>query len=114
MVRTASTVTPKPVILRVEKGAKAGLITSEGFRDVLEMRRIRVPRLYDPLYEKPPALSPRKWRYEVRERLDHKGNVLTALGRLRAGEPLGRVLRDLPHGGGPRPAPSASTEEKGA
>ena len=46
--------------------------------------------------------------------LEAVGNVLTALGRLRAGEPLGRVLRDLPHGGGPRPAPSASTEEKGA
>ena len=44
--------------------------------------------------------------------LEAVGNVLTALGRLRAGETLGRVLRDLPHGGGPRPAPSASTEEK--
>jgi len=44
--------------------------------------------------------------------LEAVGNVLTALGRLRAGEPVGRVLRDLPHGGGPRPAPSASTEEK--
>ncbi len=44
--------------------------------------------------------------------LEAVGNVLTALGRLRAGEPLGRVLRDLPHGGGPRPAPAASTEEK--
>jgi lycopene cyclase domain-containing protein len=41
--------------------------------------------------------------------LEAVGNVLTALGRLRAGEPVGRVLRDLPHGGGPRPAPSAST-----
>lgn len=44
--------------------------------------------------------------------LEAVGNVLTALGRLRAGEPVGRVLRDLPHGGGPRPAPAASTEEK--
>lgn len=61
------------------KGARTALITTEGFRDVLEMRRIRVPRLYDPLYEKPPALSPRKWRFEVAERLDYQGNVLTAL-----------------------------------
>lgn len=44
--------------------------------------------------------------------LEAVGNVLTALGRLRAGEPVGRVLRDLPHGGGPRPAPAASTGEK--
>ncbi len=61
------------------KGARTALITTEGFRDVLEMRRIRVPRLYDPLYEKPPALSPRKWRFEVAERLDFQGNVLTPL-----------------------------------
>lgn len=44
--------------------------------------------------------------------LEAVGNVLTALGRLRAGEPVGRVLRDLPHGGGPRSAPAASTGEK--
>ncbi|SMO80309.1 hydantoinase/oxoprolinase family protein [Paracoccus laeviglucosivorans] len=61
------------------KGAKTALITTEGFRDVLEMRRIRVPRLYDPLYEKPPALSPRKWRFEVSERVDFRGEVLTPL-----------------------------------
>ena len=61
------------------KGAKTALITTEGFRDVLEMRRIRVPRLYEPLYEKPPALSPRKWRFEVRERMDFRGEVLTPL-----------------------------------
>lgn len=61
------------------KGAKTALITTEGFRDVLEMRRIRVPRLYDPLYEKPPALSPRKWRFEVTERMDFRGEILTPL-----------------------------------
>ncbi len=44
--------------------------------------------------------------------LEAVGNVLTALGRLRAGEPVGRVLRDLPRGGGPRPAPAGSTGEK--
>ncbi|MCR8549280.1 hydantoinase/oxoprolinase family protein [Salipiger sp. P9] len=61
------------------KGARTALITTEGFRDVLEMRRIRVPKLYDPLYEKPPALSPRKWRFEVEERMDFRGAVLTPL-----------------------------------
>lgn len=61
------------------KGARTALITTEGFRDVLDMRRIRVPRLYDPLYEKPAALSPRKWRFEVAERLDYRGHVLTPL-----------------------------------
>ncbi|TPE48972.1 hydantoinase/oxoprolinase family protein [Amaricoccus solimangrovi] len=61
------------------KGARTALVTTEGFRDVLEMRRIRVPRLYDPLYEKPPALSPRKWRFEVAERMDFRGEALTPL-----------------------------------
>ena len=42
---------------------------------MLELRRIRVPRLYDPLYVKPP----RNLRFEVRERLDAQGNVVEPL-----------------------------------
>ena len=61
------------------KGAKTALVTTEGFRDVLELRRIRVPRLYEPLYVKPSPLSPRNLRFEVRERLDAKGGVVTPL-----------------------------------
>lgn len=61
------------------KGARTALLTTEGFRDVLELRRIRVPRLYEPLYEKPAPLVPRRHRYEVRERLDARGNVVTPL-----------------------------------
>jgi N-methylhydantoinase A len=61
------------------KGAKTALVTTEGFRDVLELRRIRVPRLYEPLYEKPAPLVPRRRRYEIKERLDGKGRVVTAL-----------------------------------
>lgn len=61
------------------KGAKTALITTAGFRDVLEMRRIRVPRLYEPLYVKPAPLSPRNLRFEVRERVDARGAVVTPL-----------------------------------
>ncbi len=61
------------------KGAKTALLTTKGFRDVLEIQRIRVPRLYDPLYEKPPPLVPRNLRFEVEERLDASGAVLTPL-----------------------------------
>lgn len=61
------------------KGAKTALVTTAGFRDVLELRRIRVPRLYEPLYVKPPPLSPRNLRFEVRERLDARGGVVTLL-----------------------------------
>ena len=61
------------------KGARTALVTTEGFRDVLELRRIRVPRLYEPLYEKPAPLAPRRYRYEVKERLDGKGEVVQPL-----------------------------------
>ncbi|MDB6008187.1 MAG: hyuA [Gammaproteobacteria bacterium] len=61
------------------KGAKTALVTTEGFRDVLELRRIRVPRLYEPLYEKPPPLVPRRRRFEIKERLDSRGNVVEPL-----------------------------------
>src|SRR5437588_5090572 len=61
------------------KGAKTGLITTRGFRDVLELRRIRVPRLYEPLYVKPQPLVPRRLRLEVLERVGPRGEVVTPL-----------------------------------
>ena len=63
------------------KGARTALITTRGFRDVLELQRVRVPALYDPLFEKPKALVPRRWRYEVTERLDATGQVVTPISR---------------------------------
>jgi N-methylhydantoinase A len=61
------------------KGAKTALITTKGFRDVLEFRRNRVPRLYDLYYEKPAALVPRNLRYEVTERVNSGGEVIIPL-----------------------------------
>ena len=60
-------------------GAPTALLTTRGFRDVLELRRVRVPNLYDPLYERPPPLVPRHRRYEVDERIGPRGNVLRPL-----------------------------------
>ncbi len=54
-------------------GARTGLITTRGFRDVLEMRRLRIPVLYDIQYEQPPPLVPRRLRLEVDERLGPRG-----------------------------------------
>ena len=62
-----------------QKGAKTALITTKGFRDVLEIQRVRVPKLYDPLYEKPSPLVPRNLRFEVDERLDANGKVIREL-----------------------------------
>jgi N-methylhydantoinase A len=57
------------------KGAKTGLITTRGFRDVLEIRNLRMPRLYDMSWTKPPPLVERRWRVEVDERIDAAGHI---------------------------------------
>jgi len=61
------------------RGAVTALVTTRGFRDVLEMRRVRVPRLYEPLYEKPKPLAPRHLRLEISERMGPRGEIITAL-----------------------------------
>ncbi len=45
-----------------QKGARTGLITTKGFRDVLEIRNLRMPRLYDMSWTKPPPLVERRLR----------------------------------------------------
>jgi N-methylhydantoinase A len=63
-------------------GAKTALVTTRGFRDILELRRVsRHDRadLYDLLFDNPRALVERRWRLEVTERLRHDGQVITAL-----------------------------------
>ncbi len=62
-----------------QKGARTAFVTTAGFRDLLELRRIRVPRLYDPLYVKPAPLVPRNLCFEVRERIDFQGAVVEPL-----------------------------------
>jgi N-methylhydantoinase A len=57
------------------KGARTGLITTKGFRDVLEIRTLRMPRLYDISWTKPPPLVERYLRLEVDERINSKGEV---------------------------------------
>jgi N-methylhydantoinase A len=61
------------------KGAKVGLITTEGFRDVLEMGREIRYDLYDLFLEKPAPLVPRHLRREVDERMGATGAVLRPL-----------------------------------
>ncbi len=56
-------------------GARTALITTAGFRDVLEMRRLRIPVLYDVQYESPPPLVPRRLRFEIGERRGPRGEV---------------------------------------
>jgi len=61
------------------KGAKTALLTTEGFRDVLEIRHENRFEQYDVNIELPPPLVPRRLRLPVRERIDAQGNVLVPL-----------------------------------
>ena len=74
------------------KGAKVALITTEGFRDVLEIRRLRMPVLYDIRWRKPAALVPRRLRFEVSERIDSQGEVERPLDDAAAREIVRQVL----------------------
>jgi len=77
LVAHATTIVTNALIEK--KGAKAGFITTRGFRDVLELRRSSRPDLYD-LFQDPPAvLVPRRWRFEITERIDAQGQVVTPL-----------------------------------
>jgi N-methylhydantoinase A len=57
------------------RGAKTGLITTDGFRDLLEIGRQKRPELYDLQADKPPVLVTRDLRLEVPERVRHDGSV---------------------------------------
>jgi N-methylhydantoinase A len=61
------------------KGARTGLITTRGFRDVLEITRANRPDLYNLYYRKPEPFVPRRYRLEVQERMNHRGEVLVPL-----------------------------------
>jgi N-methylhydantoinase A len=76
------------------KGAKTGLITTKGFRDVLELRLLRMPRLYDLNWVKPPALVERRLRLEVDERVNFRGEVEKALDPAEVEAVLDRLLAE--------------------
>ena len=69
-------------------GARTGLVTSRGFRDILEIGRGNRPDNYDIFYRKPAPFVPREWRFEVGERLAPDGAIVTPLSV----EDLDRVI----------------------
>ena len=73
-------------------GARVGLVTSKGFRDVLELRTLRMPRLYDLTWEKPPPLVERYLRMVVDERVNAAGEVVRPLARDDARRAVRRLL----------------------
>ncbi len=65
--------------LLTRTGARVGLITTRGFRDVLEIGRLRMPQLYDMGWDKPVPLVRRSLRLEVAERMSATGEVVEPL-----------------------------------
>jgi N-methylhydantoinase A len=88
-VSHGSTVATNAILER--KGARCALITTEGFRDLLLIGRQNRPVLYALQPTLPPPLIPREYCYEVPERLDHTGAVLTPLDL----DSLDRVLDEI-------------------
>jgi len=76
-IRHGTTVASNAIL--EHKGARVGLITTKGFRDVLEIRTLRMPKLYDIGWTKPEPLVERYLRKVVDERIDHRGHVERAL-----------------------------------
>lgn len=62
-----------------QRGARTALITTRGFRDVLEIRRLRMPQLYNIAWDKPAPLAPRYLRFEMDERVGSDGTVIIPL-----------------------------------
>ena len=76
------------------KGARTGLLTTEGFRDALEIRHEGRYDMYDLLIDPPPPLVPRHLRREVPERLGPDGAVLLALDEDAARRVIAGLVRD--------------------
>jgi N-methylhydantoinase A len=76
------------------RGARTGLITTAGFRDLLEIGRLRLARLYDLDFERPAPLVSRRLRLEVGERMSHVGEVVTALDRESVERAVDRLAGD--------------------
>ncbi len=76
------------------KGAMTGLIGTKGFRDVLEIRNLRMPRLYDLHWEKPAPLVERYLRLVVNERVNTKGEVVQALDRQEVVSVVDRLISE--------------------
>jgi N-methylhydantoinase A len=73
------------------RGARAGLLTTRGFRDVMEIGRQVRPHLYDYSRAKPPPLILRRHRLELDERIDAQGVVLQPLAEDELEAAIGRL-----------------------
>jgi len=67
------------------------LVTTKGFRDVIEIGRQRRAEVYNLFFERPPMLVQRRHRYELEERVSHDGEVITPVDE----EGLNKIIGEL-------------------
>ncbi len=89
-IRHGTTVASNAIL--EHKGARTGLITTKGFRDVLEIRTLRMPRMYDIGWTKPPPLVERYLRKVVDERVNATGAIEQALDPREAARVVDELL----------------------
>ena len=77
------------------RGAKTALITTKGFRDLLEIGRQKRPDLYDLQADKIRTLVTRDLRYEINERMNYKGEILAELSE----DEILKVVEELKNAG---------------
>ena len=85
----ATTVATNAIL--THSGARTGLITTKGFRDVLEFGRLRMPKLFDMDWERPQPLVARHLRNEVEERMAANGEVIRPI----SDDSINEALTDL-------------------
>jgi N-methylhydantoinase A len=73
------------------RGAPVGLLTTRGFRDILELGRQVRPDIYDLSIDKPRPLVPGPWRLEITERIGPDGQVVTPLDEMAARQAIRRL-----------------------
>jgi N-methylhydantoinase A len=76
------------------KGARTALVTTSGFRDVLEIGRQTRPNLYDLSARLPEPIVPKNWRFEVDQRVDSQGEVINDLNQ----DELARLVSKIEDG----------------
>src|SRR5256886_9672933 len=91
-IRHGTTVASNAIL--EHKGARTGLITTKGFRDVLEIRTLRMPRMYDIGWTKPAPLVERYLRQVVDERVNAFGVIERPLDRRDAERAVDALLAE--------------------
>jgi N-methylhydantoinase A len=92
MVGHATTIATNALFGQVDlELPKTALITTKGFRDVIEIGRQRRAEIYNLFFQRPPMLVSRRHRYEVEERVDASGNILVPLNEA----DVERALEDM-------------------